>query len=226
MITASTTVVAGLDRRGCTVIRRLRCEVPLLVRAVGDPGPVLNLAMVGGAAGPLGGDRLHFHLELEKGARVSIRSVAAAMAQPGPHGEQSELVTEIVVGARATLDWRPQPTVSVMGSNHRTFVRLAADASSTVTMYEGVSLGRLGEPPGRFSLRERVAVGGVAVLDHETSLAPGALLGPGAHGEGRTISTGILIGHDLPAPSATVTKTCLHAIVHLSETCAMVMERR
>ena len=80
----------------------------MLVRVVAGRGPVLSLAMVGGAAGPLGGDRLRFRLELGCGARVALRSVAATMAQPGPRGEPSELRVELVVGADATLDWRPE----------------------------------------------------------------------------------------------------------------------
>lgn len=39
----------------------------------------------------LGGDRLRFRLEVGPGSSVSVRSVAAAMAQPGPRGEASEL---------------------------------------------------------------------------------------------------------------------------------------
>ena len=70
--------------------------------------------------------------------------------------------------------WHPEPTVSVMGSDHHTMVRLSATSSSTVTMREGVSLGRHGEPSGRFTLRERVTIDGLAVLDHETVFAPGA----------------------------------------------------
>ena len=97
----------------------------MLVRIVGGPGPVLNLAMVGGAAGPLGGDRLCFRLELEGGAQVAMRSVAASMAQPGPRGEPSELSVELVVAAGAGLDWQPQPVVSVMGSDHRVNLRPA-----------------------------------------------------------------------------------------------------
>jgi urease accessory protein len=226
MIDASTRVLAGVDRRGHTVVRSMHCEVPMLVRVVGEPGPTLSLAMVNGAAGPLGGDRLYFRLELEPDAQVSVCSVAAAMAQPGPLGEPSTLTIDLIVGARASLDWRPQPTVSVMGSDHRAFMRLDATASSTVSMYEQASLGRHGEPPGRFALRERVVIDGAAVLDHETAFATGALMGAGAQGPARSMTMGIVIGAELPAPSAVVTDGCLHATVYLSPICALVVTRR
>lgn len=221
---ATTTVEVGLDHRGHTVVRRMSCEVPLLVRVI-DSGPTLALALVNGAAGPLGGDRYRFRLEVGAGAHVTVCSVAAAMAQPGPRGLASELVVELVVGEQATLDWAPQPTVSVVGSDHRVVVRLTAAGSSRVVMREGVSLGRTGEPSGRFALRERVIIDEVAVLDHETVLAPGALMGPGAHGPGRNLNTEVIIGADLPLPSVSVTERCVQATVHLSPVCALVTTR-
>jgi urease accessory protein len=226
MIDASTDIVAGVDRRGHTVLRRLRCDVPMLMRVVGDSGPRLSLAMVGGAAGPLGGDRLCLRLELEAGAQVSVRSVAAAMAQPGPRGEPSHLAIHLVVGPHAHLDWQPQPTVSVLGSDHHSTVRLEAAGSSTVTMREGVSLGRHDEAPGRYALRERVVIDGVAVLDHETAFAVGALMGPGAQGSLRSMTTEIVVGSLLPEPVAVVAAECLSATVHLSTVCALTVTRR
>ena len=123
---ATTEIEVGLDCLGQSVVRRMHCEVPMLVRVVSSPrSPTLTLAMVNGAAGPLGGDRLAFRLHVGAGARVAVCSVAAAMAQPGPHGEQSQLLVEVVVDDDAVLDWRPQPTVSVAGSDHRVDVRLS-----------------------------------------------------------------------------------------------------
>ena len=225
MIEASTEIVVGLDRRGQSVVQRMHCEAPMLVRVVGGSSQLLELAMVNGAAGPLGGDRLCFRLEVREGARVSVRSVAAAMAQPGPRGEPSHLAVELVVGAAATLDWRPQPTVSVIGSDHRTTMRLESTGSSIVTMREEVSLGRHEEPPGRFTLRERVVIDDLAVLDHETTFATGALMGPGGQGAQRCMSTEVIIGSCLPDPTAVVTDDCLHSTVHLSPICALMVSR-
>lgn len=194
----------------------------MLVRVVDEPGRGLTLAMVNGAAGPLGGDRLRFRLAVGPGARVTVVSVAAAMAQPGPRGEPSELAVDLAVGEDAVLEWRPQPTVSVVGSNHHVVLRLAAARSSTVAMCEGVSLGRRDELPGRFALRERVTIDDVAVLDHETIFEPGDLMGPGAQGECRTMVTEVLIGETLPRPCVELTERCLRSTVHLSAICALV----
>ena len=147
------------------------------------------------------------------------------MAQPGPRGEPSQLDVDIVIGERASLDWRPQPTVSVMGSDHRAVVHLAATGSSNVTMHEAVSLGRHGESPGRFALRERVTIDGIGVLDHETVFAPGPLMGPGGQGNGRSMTTEVIIGRALPEPCVEVTDHCLRATVHLSPLCALIVTR-
>jgi urease accessory protein len=226
VISATTEIEVGLDSRGCTVVERMYCEVPMLVRVVnGSSSEKLVLAMVSGAAGPLGGDRLKFRLQVGPGARVEVCSVAAAIAQPGPRGVHSELFVEIDVGKEATLDWRPEPTVSVVGSDHRMDVRLSATATSKVSLREGVSLGRTGEPPGRFALHERITIDGLAVVDHETVFAPGPLMGPGAQGSGRNMFTEVLIGADLPAPIVEVTEHGMRSIVHLTANCALVTSR-
>ena len=225
MIEASTEIDVGLDSRGHTVVQRMYCEVPMLVRVVDGNRPALTLAMVNGAAGPLGGDRLTFRLRVWPGARVAVCSVAAAMAQPGPHGERSEQLIEVTVDENAVLDWRPEPTISVMGSDHRVDVRLSATGTSRVAMREGVSLGRSGEPSGRFALHERITIDGVAVLDHETVFAPGPLLGPGANGGGRSMTTEVLVGGDLPSPYVEVTEQCMRSGVHLSHNCALLTTR-
>ena len=63
------------------------------------------------------------------------------------------------------------------------------------------------------------------MLDHETSFAPGGLLGPGAQGAGRTMTTEVLIGADLPPPFVEVTAHCLSSLVHVSPMCALVTTR-
>lgn len=218
---ACTEIEVGVDSRGHTVVRQMRCEVPLLVRVIDEPGATLHLALVNGAAGPLGGDHLRLRLAVTAGAHVIVRSVAAQMAQPGARGEHSTADIDIVVADGATLDWAPEPTVSVTGSDHRTMIRLVAASTSQVRLREVVSLGRHGEPSGRLALRQRVTIGGESVLDHETVFGGRALSGPGAQGPARTITSVLTIGDELPAKSAVVGQRCTSATFHLSPTCAV-----
>lgn len=222
---ASTEIEVGLDARGNTVARRLQCEVPLLVRVADIPGPVLTLALVNGAAGPLGGDHLRFRLEVGPGAHVVVRSVAASMAQPGPSGEPSLLEIELVVHEGATLDWAPEPMVSVRHSRHTTALHLIAASGSTVSVREGVSLGRHKEAPGQLMLRQRVTIDGVDVLRHDNEFDVGALLGVGAQGAGRSMFSEVRIGNELPAAVSEVTPAMVRAVFHVSPVCALLTTR-
>jgi urease accessory protein len=218
---AFTDIEVSLDARGTTVLTRCRCEPPMLVRLADEPGPVLHLSLVNGTAGPLGGDRLRFRLVVGSGAHVVVRSVAASMAQPGPSGERSTLEIELTVDDGATLDWQPEPMVSVRGSDHHTRLQLVAASSAIVIVREAVSLGRRGEPPGRLSLRQRVTIAGESVLDHETVFAPGALVGPGAQGAHRLAGAEIRVGKTLPEPAVEVADTSTWATFALAPNCAL-----
>jgi urease accessory protein len=223
---ARTEVEVGLDDRGHTAVRRMQCEAPLLVRVIETGQRTLHLALVNGAAGPIGGDNLSFRLIVGPGARADVVSVAAQMAQPGPHGQPSTLHLDLQVASDAHLNWAPQPIVSVAGSDHRTMVHLSATSSSSVTMAESVSLGRHHEPPGRLALRQRVTIDDIAVLDHETVFAPDALSGPGAHGDGRTIvSTVNIVAEDaeLPPARSAVSACGASATFHVSSQCALTI---
>jgi urease accessory protein len=222
-VEARTEVEVGLGPRRRSVVHRMHCEAPLLVRVLDEPGPVLHLALVSGAASPLGGDRLQFRLVVRDGATVCVSSVAASLAQPGPRGDGSWSTFEIDVGAGASLDWHPEPTVSVAGSDHHVLVRLQAHESAIVRCQESVVLGRHAEPPGRLSLRQRVSVGSTPVLDHETVLGTGALAGPGAHGPGRLVVSRLHVGGELPPPRCEVSRGCVSATMHVAPTCALTI---
>ncbi|MGD9995505.1 MAG: urease accessory protein UreD [Ilumatobacteraceae bacterium] len=220
---AATEVDVGLDARGRSVVRQMRCEAPLLVRVVDSESDVLRLVFVNGAAGPLGGDELRVRLSVEPRARVEVRSVAASLAQPGAAGVPSTFDIDIEVGDDATLDWSPQPTVSVSGSDHRTTVHLIATSTSHVRLHEAVVLGRYGEDSGRIAFRQRVVIDGRPVLDHETELGHSALMSPGAHGTGRHITSLLELGSDLPPPSVHVSSTCIAATMQISPRCSLTL---
>lgn len=152
-----------------------------------------------------------------------VGSVAATMVQPGPRGERSTSTIELVVGDDAHLEWAPQATVSVVGSDHRTMVRLVVAATSSVRMQDVVSLGRHGEPAGRLAMRQRVTIAGAAVLDHETVFGCPALAGPGAHGTGRTMMSVVTIGAPLGSTAPVVSATCAHATLQVSPTCTLAL---
>lgn len=195
---------------GRTVATELRSEAPLLLRA-SPRADLLEVHLVGGAAGPLGGDDLRLDVDIGAGSVVSIRSVAAQLAQPDPHNRPSVATIEARIAADARVDWLPEPLISVTGSNHRMVSLLRIETGATVRWTDTLVLGRTGEPPGRIASRLRVELGGVPVLDHD--LLAGLLLarchgerdplgGPGANGRARILTSTFVCGPDAPAEAA------------------------
>lgn len=219
---ATTELEVGLDAAGTTVLRRVHCEAPLLVRAeTGEHG--LTLWLVGGAAGPLGGDELSLALVVDRGARVRVRSVAAQAVHPGPHGTSSVLRTSIAVGDDAMLDWAPEPTLSVHGSVHTTSMQVHAASSARVRVAESLMLGRHGEHGGTITLAQRVHVDAGAVLHTSSTFGPGVWASPGANGSFRAYRSELLLGPDAPAEtSSSVTADRVEAVLTVAPGVALI----
>jgi urease accessory protein len=222
-VRAITTLEVGLDSSGRSVLRRMHCEVPLVVRVDTGCADGLGLLIVNAAAGPLGGDEFTLSLTVDDGAAVRVRSVAASMVHPGPTVARSRTITAVRVGALASLDWDLEPTVSVAGSDHHARTVVEAHPSASVRMTETVSLGRHGEPGGRLALRQRLVVGVTAVLDHETAFGPGAASGPGAQGSTRCIRSTLWVGDDAPTSAAgEIAGTSVLGVFPLGPRCALL----
>jgi hypothetical protein len=133
---------------------------------------------------------------------VSVRSGAASYALPSPVPRPSQLTTRVAVGAGARLHWRPEPLVSVAGSEHGMDTDVALAAGAALVWWDELVLGRFGEPGGRLRTRLRVDRAGTPLVRHQLDLGPGApgWDGPGAHGPGRVVIEVVVVdapgGHD------------------------------
>lgn len=185
---------AGVEvarRRGRDVLVDVRSEPPLTVRATA--GRVL---IVGSAAAPVGGDELTLDLVVGEGSRLSIGTVAATLAWPGPRDEWSSQRVTAAVAAGGHLCWTPEPLVAVAGCRHRstTTVRLAGDATAWVL--DEIALGRNGEPPGTLHVEWRVERDTAVLVHHAEQLGPGV---PGwgglaAAGDHRHVAALLVVG--------------------------------
>jgi urease accessory protein len=189
-VRARRTLVAA-DRAGVTVARTIRSESPLLLRTRTAPDGSLLATIVGGAGGPLGGDRLELNVEVLAGARLTVRSVAATMAMPGPRGERSRSTVGIKVEDGGRLDWAPEPLLSVAGSDHETLVEIDLAPRAAFRWIERVVLGRSGEPGGILVMRHRLRVGGRTLLDQDVRMGTAAMSGPGGNGPWRVVTTAL-----------------------------------
>ncbi len=154
-------LIAVERRDGRDRLVDVRCEPPLTVRQCHD-----RILLVGSAAAPVGGDDLHADVRVGAGATARIGSAAATLVWPGPRGESSSTSTSIVVDERGSLDWQPEPVVSLTGSVHRATTVLDLDETASCRFVEEVALGRHGEPPGDLELFVRVGRGGRPLLAH------------------------------------------------------------
>ncbi|MFC0528499.1 urease accessory protein UreD [Phytohabitans kaempferiae] len=193
----ATARIAAVADAGRTRLVTLRSETPLLVRRTGPrhaDGEV-EVHLVGGAAGPLGGDRLRIEVTVAAGAHLCVRTVAASLALPGRDGAQSTLDVHATVAAGGSLRWLPEPLIAARGCDHvsRSLVDLEGDAS--LTWREEVVCGRHDEEPGDARLESTVRHDGRTLMRQDLAVGPRAAgwAGPAVLGGGRATGTLLMV---------------------------------
>lgn len=195
-------IVAEADGRGGTRLTELYGEVPLLPRRTGPAGdPVARVHLVGGAAGPLGGDELCVEVHVGPGAALELRTVAASIVLPGVGRSSTRVHATVAAGGR--LDWLPEPVVAAKACDHwaESVVELHPDAR--LRWREELVRGRHGEVGGDLTVSTSVSRGGKPLYQQELAVGPGAAgsAGPAVLGGYRTVGTLILVGHAWSGPS-------------------------
>ncbi|MFI5906919.1 urease accessory protein UreD [Dactylosporangium sp. NPDC051541] len=183
---AAARIVAELSG-GRTVLRVLKGEAPLLPRLTG-PGEV---HLVGGAAGPLGGDDLSLEIEVGPGARLRVGTVAASIALPARSGAESTLSVHAVVGEAASLTYLPEPIVAAARCRHHnlSIVDLAADGA--LLWREEVVFGRFAEASGNIRLSTTARRAGRPWYRSDVTVGadPSALSGPATLAGARVLAS-------------------------------------
>jgi urease accessory protein len=198
---ASARVVAEPDGRGGTRLATLRGESPLLLRqTIGGYGR-RTVHLVGGAAGPLGGDELHLSVEVRPGAALTLRTVAASIALPGRAGAPSRTVLDVRVGAGASLEYLPEQLVAAAGCAHQALSTVELDEGARLLWREELVCGRHAESPGDATVSTHVTYAGVALLRQSLAVGPNAPGWAGAAVLGGARATGSLlhVGPGCPA---------------------------
>jgi len=201
---ASARIVAEPDGRGGTRLVERYGEPPLLARRTG-PGEV---HLVGGAAGPLGGDDLTVRIEVRAGARLVVRTVAATLAQPGASGARSRTRISARVAAGASLEWLPEPIVAVAGCHHTVESIVELEAGARVIWREELVGGRHDEECGDLRLFTSATLAGSPLLRQELTVGPSApgWAGPAVLGGARTAGSVLVVVPDCPAGPAIVAR--------------------
>jgi urease accessory protein len=162
-------VVARRGPAGRTVLPVVRAGGQYAVRRTG-PGTV---HLVATAFGPLGGDDGTIRLVVEEGARLCVRSVAAAVALPSRDAARPS-VQRVAATVAGELDLAPEPTVVAARAHHVAELEAELAPDGVLTATEQVLLGRRGEEPGRWTGTTRVVRAGGPLLHTTVDLGPGA----------------------------------------------------
>ncbi len=166
------TVVEVVARRGPggrTVLPVVRAGGQYAVRRTGP----CRVHLVATAFGPLGGDDATIRLVVEEGARLCVRSVAAAVALPARAGGAPS-VQRVRATVAGELDLAPEPTVVATRAHHVAELEAELGLAAVLTSAEQVLLGRHGEEPGRWTGTTRVLREGRPLLHTTVDLGPGA----------------------------------------------------
>jgi urease accessory protein len=161
-------VVARPGPGGRTVLPVVRASGQLAVRRTGPT----SIHLVATAFGPLGGDDAEVSLVVEEGARLTVRSVAAAIALPS-RGEVLPSAQRIRASVGGTLDLGLEPTVVAANAHHLAELTAELGPAGALTATEQVLLGRTGEEPGRWTGTVRVVRDGRPLLHTTVGLGPG-----------------------------------------------------
>jgi urease accessory protein len=192
--TARIVAVADVDGNGNSVTRLpvLSSQVPLVLRRTPDA-----VYLVGGAAGPLGGDDLTLTIEVGDGAALRVRTAAASIALPGATGAESALRVHATVGTGARFEYLPEPVVIADGARHRTELRVTLAADATLLAREEVILGRHGERGGECVTRTLIDLDGTPLLRQEVTVngTDAASLGPAVLAGHRAFGSVVLVGN-------------------------------
>jgi urease accessory protein len=167
---ATARVVAEPDGRGGTRLAVLRSQAPLVLRRT---GPV-DVHLVGGAAGPLGGDDLLLTIEVAAGAELRMHTVAASLVLPGPDGAPSRFRVRATVAGDGYLAWLPEPLIAAAGCRHHTESTVDIAPDARLRWREELVCGRSGELPGDARLSTTVSRGAAPLLAQELRVGPEA----------------------------------------------------
>jgi urease accessory protein len=189
-ISASAEIVAVAGAGGVTRLPVLASQVPLVLRRTPDA-----VYVVGGAAGPIGGDELALRISVGPGAFLRVRTAAASIALPGPDGLESVLRVTIEVEAGARLEYLPEPVVASAGARHATIIRVTLAAGASLLLRDELLLGRHGETGGAARSVLNVDYAGRPVLRQslEVSGADSVAMGPAVLAGHRAVGTALWV---------------------------------
>ncbi len=202
---AHASVIAESDGRGGTRLARLRGETPLLLRQTQSRDGLTTVHVVGGAAGPLGGDELQLTIEVGRDAALCLRTVAAAIALPDRTGAPSRTVVNATVANGGLLRWLPEQLIAAAGCHHTTIATIELEEGASLLWRDELVCGRHNEQPGDATISTSAQYAGRPLLRQTLSVGPRSAGwdGPAVLGGAKATGSLLQVHPDVPhtAPS-------------------------
>jgi urease accessory protein len=189
-VCASASIEAVTGPGGVTRLPVLASQAPLVLRRTPD-----SVYLVGGAAGPIGGDSLSLGITVGSGALLRLRTAAASIALPGLDGLESVLRVSVSVGEGGRFEYLPEPVVATAGARHATLVSATLAAGAELVLRDEVLLGRHGEAGGTARTVLQVTYAGRPLLRQSLSVSGSdpASLGPAVLAGHRAVGALLLV---------------------------------
>jgi urease accessory protein len=199
---AQARIVTEADGYGGTRLARLRGEPPLLLRQTGPE----TVHLVGGAAGPLGGDDLRLAIKVGPATALCVRTVAASVALPARSGAPSRVTVTATVAPGGTLHWLPEQVVATANCHHLAFASIELAEGAALVWRDELICGRHGEAPGDATLGISVQYAGRPLLRQSLSVGPNAdgWAGPAVLAGAKAAGSLLRVAPGVPAPEPAV----------------------
>jgi urease accessory protein len=165
-VSAAAEIEAVTGPDGTTRLPVLASQVPLVLRRT--PSAVY---LVGGAAGPIGGDSLALRVTVGAGAFLRLRTAAASIALPGLDGLESVLRVSVTIAPGGRFEYLPEPLVVTAGARHATILSVTLADGASLLLRDELLLGRHGEAGGAARSVLRADYAGRPLLRHSVEVA-------------------------------------------------------
>lgn len=181
-------------------VRELRSQAPLTLLprrgTAAGRARALTVHLVGSAATPLGGDDVELDVVVAAGAHLVLTGVAAAVALAAPGG--SRFAVRLEIGAGASVQYLPEPTVVTRRADHLTEFTAVLDDAARLRARDVLVAGRTGEAAGRYRGATRVTgpAGPLLVQTQDLDPSPAHLAGR------RVLGTEVLVWGADPGEAA------------------------
>jgi urease accessory protein len=222
-VTAAAEIVAVAGPDGTTRLPVLASQVPLVLRRT--PSAVY---LVGGAAGPIGGDSLTLRVTVGADAFLRLRTAAASIALPGLDGAESVLRVSVTVAPGGRLEYLPEPVVVTAGARHATVLSVTLADGASLLLRDELVLGRHGEAGGTARSVLRADYAGRPLLRHSVEVAGadpvsrGPALLAGHRGIGTLLLAGAGTAMDIGLENLAATASPEMAVMHLAGPAVLV----